>query len=195
MEGVRIAGNNIVVMGNKIGMDATGTVDIPNGSHGVNILELGNANTIGGSTPGAGNLIAGNSGHGIRVAASRNIVQGNHIGTNPEGATFAGNGGHGIFLTGPFAHNNQIGGTVLDGTTNVSGNVISANKMDGIRISGDIAVFGLPHSNKIQGNFIGTNKAGTAFLLGNWGNGVTIADGANTNLIGGTDVIGTVHAP
>ena len=50
---------NNVVAGNFIGTDLTGTRPLANRGDGVMIL-ASPSNTIGGSAPGAGNLISGN---------------------------------------------------------------------------------------------------------------------------------------
>src|SRR5262249_14538588 len=85
---------------------------------------------------------------------------------------------------------NSIGGTILSGNVNVSGNLISANGQDGVALTG-----GGVANNTVRGNFIGTDVTGTTTLdltgtlsLGNKGNGVTVSDRAHNNMIGGTIV-------
>jgi hypothetical protein len=74
-------GNNIV--GNYIGSDATGTAAVPNGEEGV-LIDGAEANTIGGSSPGEGNVIAFNQGDGVRLYgnARRITISGNSIHSN-----------------------------------------------------------------------------------------------------------------
>src|SRR5262249_44391962 len=75
--GVLVAGGHsgMVVQGNYIGTDATGTKALGNALDGV--LVNGPNNTIGGTAAGARNLISGNKGHGVFIAAaSSNVVQG-----------------------------------------------------------------------------------------------------------------------
>ena len=55
--------------GNFIGTDVTGTVNLGNGSDGIQVESGAFDNTIGGTTAGAGNLITDNGGPGV-VAAS-----------------------------------------------------------------------------------------------------------------------------
>ncbi len=62
------AGGNVVV-GNYIGTDASGTVDLGNGQNGIDIEGVG-PNIIGGTTPGEGNTIAFNGGAGVSVQNS-----------------------------------------------------------------------------------------------------------------------------
>jgi CSLREA domain-containing protein len=105
-----------------------------------------------------------NSGIGIsRPTSTANKVQGNFIGTDVSGTKDLGNySGVSIWE----ASNNTIGGTAA-GTRNL----ISANDSDGVHIQGlsDYPTTG----NKIEGNYIGTDKNGTADL-GNTNAGVVI---------------------
>src|SRR5262249_31451688 len=57
-----------LIQGNSIGTDITGTVDFGNTTRG--IYAIGTHNLIGGTTPGAGNLISGNDGEGIYIEVS-----------------------------------------------------------------------------------------------------------------------------
>src|SRR5262249_52484602 len=83
---VGLAGaNNNVVQGNLIGTDFTGTKYLA-GAVTVN----GNGNLIGGTTPGARNVIPGGPGFsggrfGIFIGGEKNVVQGNYIGTDISG--------------------------------------------------------------------------------------------------------------
>ena len=159
--------------GNYIGTDITGTVPLGNMDQGV-ILGNTAGNTIGGSEPGAGNLIAANAFNGIYIGNDGgNLVQGNWIGTNPSGELHLGNGQAGVVVVA--SPNNTIGGT-----TSGDGNVISGNSAAGVIL----AVAGTT-GNLVQGNFIGTNPAGTG-AIGNSGYGVWLLNGASDNLIGGT---------
>ena len=155
------------VMGNLIGTDAGGTYAIGN-SWGITLHD--NHNTIGGDTPGKRNVISGNRKDGIFIntPSEDNFVQGNYIGTDINGTAALGNQEHGVQVAG---NNNAIGGIL--GKT---GNVISANQLDGVAIDG--------MRNSVQGNLIGVDSSGTA-ALGNQGHGVTV--NANLGLVGGTD--------
>jgi CSLREA domain-containing protein len=160
------------VQGNFIGTDVTGRLDRGNTLDGVSIAGAPN-NTIGGTAAGAGNLISGNDGNGVAISSSTgNQVQGNLIGTDATGTADLGNTGDGVSISG--SPNNAIGGMVAG-----AGNVISGNNGSGVLISGGGATM-----NQVQGNFIGTDAAGSADL-GNTSNGVFIS-GAPGNTIGGT---------
>ena len=162
----------IVVQGNFIGTNATGTAVLGNSSSGIRVSSNSNNTTIGGTAAGALNLISGTIGTGIQIDSSNsgNLVQGNLIGTDITGTLDFGNQ-TGIAIGSP---NNTIGGT-----TSAARNLISGNNINGIVING-----GLANANLVQGNFIGTDATGTADL-GNSLHGVDINVGTG-NTVGGT---------
>jgi len=84
-DGVSISGGEgNIVAGNYIGTNAAGDAAIPN-SVGVRLELFAENNTIGGTTAGMGNLIAYNSGAGVRVedaGATGNTIRGNSIHSN-----------------------------------------------------------------------------------------------------------------
>jgi len=169
---INIDSTGNLVQGNYIGTNAAGTSAVPNG-RGVRIVGAPN-NTIGGTAPGARNIISGNSGSGISFTntATGNLVQGNYIGTDVNGTANLGNSASGVtILSSP---NNIIGGT-----TGGARNVISGNNESGVLISSNDAT-----GNQIQGNYIGTNAVGSS-AVPNTHNGVMI-DNAPNNTIGGT---------
>ena len=100
--------------------------------------------------------------------ANNNVIQGNYIGLDGNGVGPQFSNRSGILLSE--SSNNLIGGT-----TAAARNVISGNGFQGISIVGD--------NNLVQGNFIGTNPAGTA-AIPNGIDGIEVS-GTN-NLIGGT---------
>lgn len=72
----------MVIQGNYIGTDVSGTRGL--GSRvGVLIFSAEGA-LIGGTEPGAGNLISGNI-QGLSVSGNNHVIQGNFIGTNFSG--------------------------------------------------------------------------------------------------------------
>jgi CSLREA domain-containing protein len=174
-DGIELSSNGgNVIQGNYIGTDTNGTADLGNSAHGVNINGVPN-NTIGGTAAGAGNVISGNNGRGVYIiatGATGNVVQGNYIGTDKNGTADLGNSGDGVLIIS--AASNTIGGTAAG-----AGNVISGNDWQGVFISGSGAT-----GNVVQGNYIGTDKNGTADL-GNYADGVRI-DAGPGNTIGGT---------
>src|SRR4029453_15774431 len=66
------------IQGNLVGTNASGTGKVANG--GVGILLSGSVGGIGGTAPGAGNIISGNNGNGVVLEdASGLTVSGNRI--------------------------------------------------------------------------------------------------------------------
>jgi hypothetical protein len=84
--------------------------------YGVGANPPSQGNTIGGTSPGAGNIISANGRAGIFFQDSNNnTVQGNFIGTDARGLVDDGNDYFGIYIYG---NNNAIGGT-LPGEANI----------------------------------------------------------------------------
>src|SRR5262249_29205086 len=134
---------------------------------------------VGGTTAAPGNTIAKTQGAGLVVASvvpndpttsvtpgSGFVIQGNLIGTNASGAGGMGNSGHGIDFTGS---NSQIGGP------GSAANVIGGNSLFGISGSGN--------SNKIQGNYVGTDTSWTVKRANAFGG---ISWNGTSNTIGGS---------
>jgi len=112
--GTTASGN--LVQSNTIGTNAVGTAAIPNGTAAIpgDGIFINNApsNTIGGTAAGAGNLISGNTFVGIELfgpLTSKNVIQGNKIGTDATGRLTLPNKVGGIFVITPSA--NQLVGT------------------------------------------------------------------------------------
>jgi Ca2+-binding RTX toxin-like protein len=79
-----LTANNNTIAGNRIGTTADGAAALPNAGAGV-INFFGTGNTIGGTAPNAGNLIAFNNGIGVAIAgasATGNSIVGNSIYSN-----------------------------------------------------------------------------------------------------------------
>lgn len=170
--------NANIVRGNYIGLAANGTTALPNGLSGVEITGGAQSNTIGGVSPGAGNIISGNTGDGVSIngaGTNSNVVQGNSIGLKVGGASASANGGAGIDIFGG-AQSNIVGGAVAG-----SGNVISGNTASGIIINAANGTF-------VQANRIGTNAAGSAAVANSQAGVYSFAGSQNTT-IGGTNAI------
>jgi hypothetical protein len=161
VEGVGTSNN--VFQGNKIQGIEFGTA-----------VQLGGSgnNVVGGDSPGLGNVI--NGGYiGLEITSSNNVVQGNFVGTDETGKNEATVYGR---------YHNETAGLVVSSSDNLiggasgtAGNVVSANAGYGIILNGS--------RNRVQGNFIGTDKTGT-LPLGNSRAGVT-GSGGKGNLVGG----------
>ncbi|HET6313951.1 MAG TPA: CSLREA domain-containing protein, partial [Chloroflexia bacterium] len=102
------------------------------------------------------------------VGGSGNKIQGNYIGTNAAGTSAVPNS-QGIVLEG-------VTGNVIGGTDPLARNLISGNSTAGVYIF-------FSTLNTVQGNYIGTNAAGTAALPNHTGVLITASD---DNTIGGT---------
>jgi uncharacterized repeat protein (TIGR01451 family) len=102
------------IQGCLIGTDLSGTRPLGNSTAGVSLVNA-SQNAVGGTDPGAGNVIASNGSDGVSIQrgatgalADGNIIQGDSIGTDATGHLNLGNGGNGVDIDGS---NNQIGGT------------------------------------------------------------------------------------
>ena len=187
--GVQIQGNSATgntVQRNYVGTDVFGGSDLGNLASGIvvgSVVAGALNNTIGGTAPGAGNVVSGNELHGIEInnsTSSGNLVQGNFIGTDATGTGEIGNGFSGGGSTGRGVRINGSAGNTVGGTA-AGRNVISGNITYGIEVAGTGAT-----GNTIQSNYIGTDQAGTGFL-GNRDAGIYI-NGAPNTVIGGTSV-------
>ncbi len=179
--GVHITGsgtNGNVVEGNYIGVDASGGYgNVGDAGYGVQIDSGASSNTVGSTSYAGRNVISGNGASGVfigSVGTTNNVVEGNYIGTDSTGLYPVGNAIDGVDIANG-ATSNAIGGSV-------SGvlNVISANKYEGVWITGAGT-----SNNVVAGNDIGTVVSG-AGPLGNGINGIQIDSGAFGNLIGGS---------
>jgi hypothetical protein len=164
--GIRVEGantNNNTIEGNYIGLASDGTTGIGNTGYG--ILVQGAGSPITGLSI-RNNIVSANSNIGIRVLVAQNLtIDGNRIGTDAAGAiALANNVGLGI------ENNNQ--------NIDILNNLISGNTNAGLSIGGtntdDIVV---------QGNYIGTNAAGT-LAIANQSYGIVA--GEVTNLVIGS---------
>ena len=168
-------GGNNTVQGNFIGTRPGATPATANSANGgVGIAIVGSSdNLIGGDDPRYRNIIAKNGRDGILVAsgANNNRIHGNYIGTNDNGDAAMGNTESGIFITG------NSNGTKVGGLGFVTGNVISANGIDGVIIQDS-------HDTIILQNKIGTDAHGDRALK-NARIGVFIHHGDRTVIGGG----------
>jgi titin len=177
-----------VFQGNFIGTDVTGTSGLANGSAlpvadiagGIDI-SASPSNIIGGTLPGAGNLISGNWRDAILIqdaGATGNIIQGNTIGTQIDDMSPLGNHWHGVEIgsTGGGA------GTLIGGSQTGAANRIAFavdSGWDGVRIrsaSGNTGI--LIRGNSFFGNG-GASPNGLAIDLGT--DGVTPNDNCDND--------------
>ena len=135
------------ILGNRIGLDVTGSIALSNGQHGV-FIDFSPAARIGGGLPVERNYIGGNGEAGvyIRQGSPDARVLNNVIGLGTNLYTGLGNGaasnGHGIATY-------SAGGLIAS-------NWIAGNFRDGILVSGAEAV-----SNTILNNRVGLTVSNT----------------------------------
>jgi CSLREA domain-containing protein len=164
LNGIELQGGGAIVTGNFVGTNPAGNAAVPNQNDGIHITNS-SSSTIGGTTPGARNIVSGNLLDGIHVVGSTgspatdNLIEGNFVGVNAAGTgsvgvrsngsstgSAEGNGVFGIEISGGNA--NTIGGA-----TAAARNVIGFNT-DGIEIDDG------SEANIIQGNFAGVGADG-----------------------------------
>ena len=140
--------------------------------NGGNVVGGGAGTTPGGPCTGACNLISVNTAHGVQLSApSPSTVEGNFIGTDVTGLAALGNGNYGIPVFGGTGHS-------------IRNNVVSANFV-GIGMNAAPGVV-------IQGNFVGTDAAGTAALPNEYA-GIGSFNGSDGTQIGGRRSRNTVR--
>ncbi len=158
-DGVRVEGAGTTsnsIAGNYIGVNSTGNTKLANGGYGVILVTSGVTNniiggltgTVGNPQPGAGlgNVISGNSGYQIFLAAHGQTVQGNMIGLGADGSTVIDVATVGI---GDGSVNNSlIGGLDVRARNVISGLAVSLNLSSG-------------SGTRILNNYIGTDVTGS----------------------------------
>jgi hypothetical protein len=176
--GILIVGSDNTVQRNSIGTDVSGTLDLGNGQHGIQIIGGASNNLIGGAS-GDGNVISGNNLNGVDIlhsGTSGNRVDGNLIGLDVTGTVDVGNTSFGVAIAQGASGNiiGEVGG----------GNVISGNDGAGVRI-----VDNGTNNNLVQVNYIGLDVTGT-LPRPNSAEGVILDAnvGASGNTIGGEGV-------
>ncbi|MFO1475410.1 MAG: M12 family metallopeptidase [Verrucomicrobiota bacterium] len=166
--------SNNIIQGNLLGLNAAGNAALGNTWAGVALRDGATRTLVGGSAPGAGNVISGNLSQGVAVGdanTTANTIAGNLIGLNPAGNSAIPNAWSGVeFFYG--AQANLVGGGPG------SRNVISGNGNYGVLADGYSA------GNIIQGNTIGLNASASA-AIPNTFSGVSLFDGAHDNQVGG----------
>jgi parallel beta-helix repeat protein len=184
INGIAVVGGgstSVLIQGNYVGTDVTGTAAIPNGADGIQVGSgSGFVPPFAGSASGVtiqGNLVSGNTLNGIGidgVGASSIVVAGNRVGTDVTGTKALGNTLDGILVS------DGASGDTIGGTSPTAANVISGNLLYGIHLR-NAGTSG----NLVEGNLIGADASGTK-PLGNGNQGVLIDTGAIDNTIGGT---------
>ncbi|MEZ6122852.1 MAG: DUF4347 domain-containing protein [Planctomycetaceae bacterium] len=180
------------VLGNYIGVDATGATALAN-DYGIFVTST-DGTIIGNGTAAGRNVISGNTKQGIyNWNSDSTTIQGNYIGTDATGTAD---------LNGSAQEGSKSGIVVDGGSTNVlvggltagQGNLISGNNWYGVEFWSGVT------NSYVYGNYIGTDVTGMLDLgntiggVGMWGSstGNVIGGGtaAHRNVISGNDWVG-----
>ncbi|MEO7909422.1 MAG: right-handed parallel beta-helix repeat-containing protein [Roseiflexaceae bacterium] len=182
---------NNTIQGNYIGVDSSGNQPAGNYRQGILIGSGAQDNLVGGTVPGAGNVITYNGLGGVRIDSSGNRVAGNLIGVGADGVTQLGNQLNGVRVGGTnntigpdnmIAFNQQSGVMLSGSATIVLSNTLSSNARSGVCIAGP--------NNTLRGNLVQSNGIGG----GSWPDcairaGVVIT-GTNDTLVSENDILG-----
>jgi uncharacterized repeat protein (TIGR03803 family)/parallel beta-helix repeat protein len=126
--GTGTSGN--IVLGNNIGLDATGLTGFTNNNSGVAVYGGAQNNVIGGTSGGSRNFISGHGQYGLFIAdsgTSGNLVQGNTIGLNISGSSVPNTSPGVAFFNS--SQLNSVGGSAPGAS-----NLISGNSNEGIAV-------------------------------------------------------------
>ena len=184
---VRRGADGTRIRGNRIGTDPSGSSSLANGvgagEPGFAVLLRGVRDVVvGGTEPGAGNLIAGaGSGGGVVVLQGRDHrIQGNLVGTDASGALAFGH------LDGVVLSQGSEG-VLVGGTSASASNVISGNVRFGVSIVGQA------RDHLVAGNLVGADASGRPDL-GNGDAGVRLLDTSGHRIGGEPERAGNVIA-
>ncbi|NMC45256.1 MAG: hypothetical protein GYA52_00340 [Chloroflexi bacterium] len=137
----------------------------------------GDANQIGGNRLvgegpiGEGNLLSGNGINGIILYGNNNVISGNLIGTDIKGTSAFPNY-YGVFIS------EWCQDTIVGGTSEGEGNVISGNTFSNLDTWGNHAM--------VMGNLIGLDITGSKAIRTESQSNIIIESGASNTVIGGT---------
>jgi hypothetical protein len=210
--GIELGGSSFnTLVDNRIGTNPAGTAAIPNGGDGIYITHGSRGNEIGGTAfvdtttgdpnnptgtegtvtpvfvvPPLGNLISGNRGDGVLIAAlsTNNMLNGNFIGTTASGDGALGNAGDGVWLD--HAPGNSLVGCKFYNDPFVYYNVVSGNGLNGLRVTNSDFV-------TVQGNFFGVGADNTT-IVANRLDGILVDGASKSTQVGGVIPLGNVAA-
>ena len=161
--GVVGGGSGVVIAGNFLGTDASGSTR-PGAQNAGVYISAATGVVVGGSNPADRNVISGGDAAQVLIddgGGSNTVIKGNLIGTDATGT---------VAVPGQFTFGNVYvrngSGIVVGGPTAADRNVISGN-VHGGGVALGYTVGGTEASGTIQGNFIGTDVSGT-LPLGNF---------------------------
>jgi hypothetical protein len=136
------------ILGNYLGVTATGNAALGNGWYAVYALPGSNNTVIGSGTVGGGNILAACGRDGLAIEGATGCsIKGNSIGLGLDGVTLLPNAWAGISFNAG-ANNGIVGGATLN-----ERNIISGNQQNGISFNNST-------TGLVSGNFIGTDITG-----------------------------------
>lgn len=176
--------NNNSIVGNKIGLDITGTKVLGNNRAGIAIMNATNTR-IGinptGINPADRNIISGNHENGILInnRSSTGTIDGNIIGSDISGTLITDSSGNAFGNELDGVHIGAVQGPVTNFLVG-DAQLVLANEIVN-NLGNGVSIVAASNTNTVAGNFIGVNQASKK--LGNQLNGVNI-DAASNNIIG-----------
>jgi RNA polymerase sigma factor (sigma-70 family) len=164
-----------VVQGNYIGTDKDGSTLLGTGFFGVLVNKDAHNTLVGGTVPGARNVVAAQSDSAVCASfTDHTLIEGNYIGLNAAGNAALGAGKRGVCIYA--GSSNCVGGTMA-----AARNVIAGNYKYTVLILAETPDQITAH-NLIQGNYIGTDASGKAAVGSSLGN--VVISGVFDNVIG-----------
>lgn len=159
LNGIELQGGGDTIAGNFIGTNPLGNAAEPNQNDGIHVSNS-SSSVIGGTTPGARNVVSGNEIDGIHIVGSTgspatgNLIEGNFVGVNA-----AGTGSVGIKAIGGEAGTpagNFVGGIEISGgnANTVGGAMAGARNVVGFNVYGIMLDNG-GENNVVQGDYVG----------------------------------------
>ena len=139
LAGIGVTFTPLIIQGNAIGTNISGTAAIPNSGGGIGLSRTGSEGplaTIGGEQRRLGNLVSGNGDEGI--VTSQTAILNNLVGTSRNGVTALPNQADGIqairssLTRNTVAFNGEFGVVITDST--LSRNSIFENKREGLAL-------------------------------------------------------------
>ncbi len=182
-DGIYVESDDNTITCNHSGTDPTATTGEGNLGSGIDIF--GDNNTIGGTSSTQRNIFSDNAISGVAINSDDNDIIGNYIGLNGSGDSMLSNcqtsNTGNLVIQG---NNNQVGGSET-GSRNIIA-PCAMNTQFAVMILGSFAGTNTS-GNRVQGNYIGTDKNGNPLSDSAEGSAITMLADTINNLIGGAN--------